>query len=82
MHISTWTHSGQKIIVLAVDPDVEAQLDLPRIARMTRGTDRSLSIDGLRDTARGLKMSCDDLLRTTMAYATAARQRALTCDPI
>lgn len=77
-HISTWTHSGQRFMVLAVDPHVEAQLDLTRIAKMTRGANRSLSIDGLCVSAQGLKMSYDDLLRTTMAYATAAHQRALT----
>ncbi len=81
LHISTWTHSGQKIMVLAVDPDVERRLALTRIAKMTRGADRSFSIDGLCVTAHGLKMSYDDLLRTTMAYATAAHQRALTYDP-
>ena len=81
LHISTWTHSGQKIMVLAVDPDVERKLALTRIAKMTRGANRSLRIDGLCVTAQGLKMSYDDLLRTSMAYATAAHQRALTYDP-
>ena len=81
LHISTWTHSGQKIMVLAVDPDVEARLALTRVAKMTRGANRALSVDGLCVTAQGLKMSYDDLLRTTMAYATAAHQRALTYDP-
>ena len=81
LHISTWTHSGQKVMVLAVDPDVERKLALTRIAKMTRGANRSFSIDGLCVTAQGLKMSYDDLLRTSMAYATAAHQRALTYDP-
>jgi hypothetical protein len=81
LHISTWTHSGQKIMVLAVDPDVERKLALTRIAKMTRGANQSLSIDGLCVTAQGLKMSYDDLLKTTMAYATAAHQRALAYDP-
>ena len=81
LHISTWTHSGQKIMVLAVDPAVESQLSLTRIAKMTRGPNRALSVDGLCVTAQGLKMSYDDLLRTSMAYATAAHQRALTYDP-
>ena len=81
LHISTWTHSGQKIMVLAVDPAVESQLSLTPIARMTRGANRSLRVDGLCVTAQGLKMSYDDLLAASMAYATAAHQRALTYDP-
>jgi hypothetical protein len=81
LHISTWTHSGQKIMVLAVDPVVESQLSLTRIAKMTRGANKALRIDGLCVTAQGLKMSYDDLLRTSMAYATAAHQRALSYDP-
>ena len=79
--ISTWTHSGQKVMVLAVDPLVESQLSLTRIAKMTRGANRSFSIDGLCVTAQGLKMSYDELLHTCMAYASAAHQRALTYDP-
>lgn len=80
-HISTWTNSGQKIMVLAVDPDVENRLALTWIARMSRGANRSLSIDGLCVTAQGLKMSYDDLLGSCMAYATAAHERAPAFDP-
>lgn len=81
LHISTWTYSSQKFMILSVDPEVESRLALTRIAKMTRGANRSFSIDGLCVTAQGLKMSYDDLLRTSMAYATAAHQRALTFDP-
>jgi hypothetical protein len=80
-HISTWTYSGRKIMVLAVDPEVESRLALTRIAKMTRGANRTMSVDGLCVTADGLRMSYDDLLRTCMAYATAAHDRTLTYDP-
>lgn len=69
--LSTWSHQGQKIMVLAVDPDVEAALPLSRLARMTRRANRSLGADGLCVSAQGLKGSYDELFDLTAAYAMA-----------
>jgi hypothetical protein len=78
--ISTWTHSGQNIMVLAVDPAVESRLSLTQIAKITRAANPSFGIDGLCVTAQGLKMSNEDLLRNCMAYA-AAHEGALPYTP-
>ncbi len=69
--ISTWSSHGQKILVLAVDPAVEATLGLSKIARMSRGANRSLGADGLCISAQGLAMNYDDLLELAIAYASA-----------
>ncbi len=69
--ISTWEMQGQKVMILEVDPVVEAGLSLTRIARWSRGPNRSLGADGLAVSAQGLKISFDDLLKTAVAYAEA-----------
>lgn len=69
--ISTWAMQGQKVMVLAVDPAVEATLGLSTIARMSRGPNRSLGVDGLCISAQGLKTSYEDLFDLTVAYAEA-----------
>ncbi len=69
--ISTWDYKGQQVMVLAVDPDIEAQLELSRIARMTRTANAALGADGLCVTAQGLKVAYDDLLAATRTYLTA-----------
>lgn len=72
--ISTWSQSGQKVMVLAVDPAVEATLGLSRIARWSRKANAALGADGLCIAASGLAMPYDDLLQTTIAYAAKAQQ--------
>jgi hypothetical protein len=67
--ISTWSHSGQRIMIVALKPGEEAKLKLSTIARLTRGANAKLGADGLAVTAQGLKIGYDDLLSTTMAYA-------------
>jgi hypothetical protein len=71
--IGTWTSNGQKIMVLAVSPEVEAELGLTRIAQWSRGANKALGADGLCVTAQGIKMGYDELLATTAAYAEAWR---------
>lgn len=73
--ISTWSSHGQRIIVLAVDQATEAGLTLSRIARWSRGANRSLGADGLCVTAQGLRMGYDDLLAVATAYHEAAERR-------
>jgi hypothetical protein len=59
--ISTWAFSGQRILVLDVDPAVEATLHLSAIAKWSRGANRVLGADGLCVTAHGLKIGYDQL---------------------
>jgi len=67
--VSTWQHSGQKVMVLAVDPLVERTLTLTAMARWTRGANRTLGADGLCVTAQGLKTDYETLLKTAVEYA-------------
>jgi hypothetical protein len=69
--ISTWTFSGQKAMVLAVDPATEKQLALTTTARWTRRANTALGADGLCITAAGLKTDYDTLFSTSAAYARA-----------
>jgi hypothetical protein len=71
--ISIWQSQGQRVIVLAVEPAVEQQLTLTRIARWSRGANKMLGADGLCVTAQGLKTSFDTLRAATIAYAEAWR---------
>jgi hypothetical protein len=73
--ISICQYRNQRIMVLAVDPTVEAGLRLTRIARWTRGANRSLGVDGLCVMTPELKIGFDELLTTTQAYAQASRSR-------
>ena len=69
--IKVWESNGQRTMVLAVDPAVEAGLTLTRMARWTRGANRALGADGLCVIAHGLKIGFDELLATSLAYARA-----------
>ncbi len=70
--ITTWQYRGQKVMVLAVDPDVERQLTLTAIARWSRGPNRALGADGLCVTAQGLRIDYDTLFATSVAHAQSA----------
>lgn len=59
--IFTWEYSGQRILVLDVDPAVERTLHLSTIARWTRGANRKLGADGLCIATHGLKINHDEL---------------------
>ncbi|SIQ03460.1 hypothetical protein SAMN05880561_101893 [Rhizobium sp. RU33A] len=69
--VFTWTHRGQCVVVLQVSPEVENQLGLSRIARVTRGANAALGADGLCITSAGLNLSHDDLLALIAAYTAA-----------
>lgn len=71
--VSTWEMQGQKVIVLQVPPEVEGSIQMTRMARFSRGPNRSLGADGLSITAAGLKISHDQLLSEVMARVEAAR---------
>jgi hypothetical protein len=74
--IGVWQYRSQRIMVLAIEPLAEAQLNLPPIARWTRGANRALGADGLCVSAHGLKIDFDELLRTSRAYLQASRSGA------
>jgi hypothetical protein len=69
--ISTWGYSGQKVMVIAVDPAVEKTLKLDSVTRWTRSANALLGADGLCFGAAGLKIDYDTLLSTSIAYARA-----------
>lgn len=72
--ISTWTCGTQKIMVLAVKPDVEGRVGLTGVARWTRSVNRLLGADGLCVSATGVKIDYDTLLQTARDYASARRR--------
>jgi hypothetical protein len=67
--IATWRHSGQNVMVLAIDPAVEHALSLTRVARWSRSANARLGADGLCITANGLEVDYETLLATALAYA-------------
>ncbi len=69
--IGTWTHSGQRIMVLSLKPGEEEKLRLTTIARMSRGANARLGADGLAIAAQGTKINHDRLIEATAAYAQA-----------
>jgi hypothetical protein len=71
--IYTWSSYGQKIMVLEIDPIVEAKLPLTRTVTWTRSANRRLGADGLCVASQGLDVSYDKLLAMATAYAEAAR---------
>jgi hypothetical protein len=72
-NISTWSYRGQEVMVLAVNPAIAPTLELTRIARWSRGANAALGANGLCITATGLKVSHDELISTSIAYAKAAQ---------
>lgn len=74
--ITTWQQGRHQLIVLVVDPAVEARLNLTRVARWARKSNRALGVDGLCMGAGGLKIGFDELLATCRAFARAWQLRA------
>jgi hypothetical protein len=73
--ITIWKQHRQRFIVLAVDPAVEAGLNLTRMARWTRNANRSLGADGLCLGTNDLKIGFDEMLATTIAFAEASQSQ-------
>jgi hypothetical protein len=71
--VSTWEMQRQKIIVLQVPPEVEGSIQMTRMARFSRGPNKSLGADGLCITAAGLKVSYEKLMEEILARVGAAR---------
>jgi hypothetical protein len=78
LEISTWTHSGQHVLVLRVADEVWDRLTLTTIARSSRRANRALGADGLAVTAQGLRTSYPELFRLTVEAASAAWQAGRT----
>jgi hypothetical protein len=73
-HIAIW---DKQVMLLTVDPAVEAGLTLTRLTRWTRASNRAVGVElGFAVTAMGLKIGFDELLATTQAYARAWQSRA------
>jgi hypothetical protein len=64
--VSVWELRRQKVIVLDVPPEVEGSIQMTRMARFTRGPNKSLGADGLCITAAGLKISHEKLLEAVL----------------
>src|SRR5262249_47319830 len=75
--IFTWQFQLQKVMVLVVDPAVEARLTLTRMARWSRGPNRALGAGGLCITAQGLKINFATLLRTARSFKSGIRNRRM-----
>jgi hypothetical protein len=71
--ISTMQMQRQMVLVLAIDPAVEARLSLTRLARWTRSANRKLGADGLVVSAHGLKVGYPTLFYTCRDYWEAWR---------
>jgi len=61
--IGVWSLQRTKMIVLSVDPDVEAQLKLTGLARMSRRANAKLGADGLVTQSNNLKITHDASLK-------------------
>jgi hypothetical protein len=66
--ISPWIQQRQRFMVLKVDPEVEAKLELTPIARMTFEANRALGAGGLCVGSQGLKIDHEELLAIAEAY--------------
>lgn len=73
--LSTWSYQGQNILVVAIDPEVEARIGLTAIARWSRAPNRALGADGLAVTAQGLQIGHDRLFELVRAYTEAYQRR-------
>ena len=71
--LSTKHVSGQRFIMLVVHPSIEKRIRLTLIARLTRGPNRMLGLDGLCISAVGLKVDHDTLFRVCLAHWQAAQ---------
>jgi hypothetical protein len=76
--ISTWDYAGiigwsseQNVLVLKLDPQLEAKLNLTLLARLLRRPNRWLGADGLCMGAQDLKIEFAALQDTLLAYARA-----------
>lgn len=71
-----WQSGRQKLLVLCVDPAVEARLTLTRLARWMRTANARLGADGLCVNTQGLPVDCDTLARLCAARIARARADA------
>jgi hypothetical protein len=74
--ISIYKYHKQRFMVLAVDPAVEAGLSVTLSGRWMRLGYHSLGPDGLCISAQELKISFDELVATSLAYARASTASA------
>lgn len=71
--VFVWSSSGQKFIILKVDPEFEKTLGLGWIPRMTRSANAKLGADGLAIAPTGIRIGFDDLFALICAHVAAAQ---------
>ena len=76
--ISTWQMQRQMVLVVAVDPAVEARLTLTRVAQWMRTANRRLGADGLVVSAHGLKVGYPTLFYTSRDFWEAWRNTVMS----
>lgn len=67
-NVSTFTTNGQRMLLVEVDPIVEANLNLSLVAKVTRGANAKLGADGLCSTMVGMDTSYPDFLNMVEAF--------------
>jgi hypothetical protein len=72
--ISAWQGRRVRGIVLDVDPLVESQLTLTRMARWARAPNRQVGIEGLLIEVTGLNVNFDRLLGICRSHVLASRR--------
>ena len=87
--MSTWKVQHQNILVFAIDPAVEANLTLTRMARWSRESNKRLGADGLCVAARGIKIDhfalaqmCSERIMQARAEKLASGKSAATANPV
>jgi len=70
--ISSWQYSGQKSMVLEVEPSVAERLNTSSVRRFFTQVNKTLGIDGVIISSAGLAVDVDALIETCIKYRVAA----------
>lgn len=68
-HLGEWSMRGQTFIVVGVTNDIWDSPNLTRIARMSRGANRKLGVDGFAIAATGMPMRYEEFRDIFLTYA-------------
>jgi hypothetical protein len=80
--IDVWEYSGQKVVVLKLDPEVEKGLELRRETKWSRNLNRALGADGICIASMGLSVGHDQLLHEIRARVDAAHREPNAGSPL
>ena len=67
-NISTWQSRGQRIMIVALDPEFERTLGLSRLARIARGAGRAFGADGLGIGCNDLRTNYETMFNTATGF--------------